>query len=492
MVATVTATEIDDVEAKTSLIAFGRRKLGLPLYGWQCNAIEPFDQSSERLVMTSLCTPNGSGKSSFVIPTLALGWLALYPKGKVVITSADGKQLDEQVMPSLETHRAKFPTWNFIERKIRTPTGGSLVAFTTDEPGRAEGWHKLDDLDGPLLVICDESKSIPEAIFKAIDRCTYNGLLLTSSPGKMEGTFYESQFKKELDFVRIRIGLKDCPHITQDKIDRIIAKYGPNSPYTRSALHGEFIEIFEGQPVYYAYNSQVHEFDKLPWPQGATLSVGMDVGTHNASCIAAVKQDNTGRTHIWLMREIILEGSDTDRQCVELLKVLANEFPFWNKGLPICPQTLFFCDPAARNSAFTSRGPNSSALRVINSHGIFPGMKTGVHLQPRIATLNRLLQQNYTIQNGTTKTVWQFRINKTKCPVLARAMAGAYRYPAKDQPGYGSDLPLKGALCGHVDHVADSAAYLIINVLDIAEEHHTSSMTTAREQMSNPEPARRI
>lgn len=228
--------------ADPSFIEFSEETLGLKLYDWQEDAVTAFDEANVQLVQVSLATPNGSGKSAVVIPTLALGWLALYPRGRVVLTTADGKQLDGQVMPALESHRAKFPHWKFIEREITTPTGGRFVAFTTDDAGRAEGWHKLNDDDGPLLIIADEAKTIPDAIFSAIDRCTYNAILLTSSPGHMVGRFYESQFKPDLGYIVIRIGLKDCPHITQDKIDRIVAAHGRNSAFARSTLDGEFME----------------------------------------------------------------------------------------------------------------------------------------------------------------------------------------------------------------------------------------------------------
>lgn len=481
---------VSDLALDTSFITFAEEELGLSLYDWQCKVLEPFDHASNRLTQVSLATPNGSGKSAVCIPALVLGWLHLYPRGRVVLTTADGKQLDGQVMPAIESYRSKFPAWKFIEREVVTTTGGRFVAFTTDQAGRAEGWHKLDDDEGPLLIIVDEAKTVPDDIFAAIDRCTYNAILYASSPGKMSGRFYDTQTRADLGFIRIAIGLKDCPHITQDKIDRIIAQHGPNSPFTRSALHGEFIEIFDGDPVYYAYSAEVHEFDHLPWPTGALLAAGMDVGTHNASVIAAVKEDKNHHTHIWLMREIILTGSDTDRQCVELLKVLAREFPFWNSGGIICPQSLFYCDPAARNSAFTSRGPNASALKVIHSHGIFPGMKIGLGLQPSIATVNRLMQQNHLTSDE--RVVWHFRIDKKKCPVLADALRGRYRYPSKDQPGYGNDLPLKGTLTDHVDHPCDAARYLVANVLDIAPEQHQVGMRTNRPVMTNPEKSRTI
>lgn len=486
---TATETDISLIEAETSLIAFAEGTLGIPLYDWQAATLEPFDHASEKLVQVTLATPNGAGKGTVIIAALVLGWLNMYPKGKVVLTSADSRQIDSQVMLAIESHRAKFPEWKFLEREIYTPTGGMFVAFTTDQAGRAEGWHKIDDVEGPLLMIVDEAKTVDEGIFSAIDRCTYNAVLLASSPGKMAGRFYRSQHEPELGYERIAIGLKDCPHITQDKIDRIIAAHGANSPFARSALHGEFVEIFDGDPVYYAYNRDAHEYDSLGWPRGALLCVGIDVGTHNATCIAAVKQDKEGRTHVWVMDEIILTGSDTDRQSVALLTRLENSFPFWNKGGAVCPQTLFFCDPAARNSAFTSRGPTSSALKVLQSHGIFPGYKIGLQLQPSIATVNRLLQGNYI---SGERTRWLFRIDATRCLNLIDGLRGRYRYPAKGEPGYDSDKPLKGELCEHVDHGQDAMRYLVSNILDIALETHSPGMRSNYPESSNPEPARSI
>ncbi len=315
----------------------------------------------------------------------------------------------------------------------------------------------------------------------------------------MFGRFYDSQAKPELGFHRIKVGLLDCPHITQDKIDRILAKYGPNSPYTRSTLHGEFIETYAGAPVYYAYNQQYHEWEDLAWPKGAICAVGMDVGTRNTSVIAAIKEDRQKNLHVWVMREIILIDSDTDRQAVELLKVLANEFPFWNSLSEICPQTIFFCDPAARNSAYTSRGANSSALSVLNSHGIFPAFKIGLGLQPSIAVVNRVLQQHHMVDvvdftTGDKKrsAVWHFRIDKDRCPDVCDGMRGRYRYPAKGEPGYGKDEPLKGLACEHADHSQDGLRYMMNGIIALAEENHLGGMKAANAGRENPESARTI
>lgn len=280
--------------------------------------------------------------------------------------------------------------------------------------------------------------------------------------------------------------------------DTILLPYAKNPAMIERMLWGRYADAFDGSAVLYAYRPEYHESRNLGWPRGATLVVGMDVGTNNASVISAYKVYN-GHLYFWTLREIVLTGSDTDRQCVELLKVLANEFPFWNTASDICPQTLFFCDPAARNSAYTAQGPTSSALKVLQSHGIFPGMKTGVHLQPSIAACNRLLTQRHEVETTATvenpdgkATIWHFKIDADKCPILKRGHSGEYRYPSLGEPGYGNDQPLKGALCNHVDHVEDSWRYSIINVLDIAQETYGPGMTTNMPAVSNAEPKRTI
>ena len=210
----------------------------------------------------ALCTPNGAGKSERVVASLALWWLAAHPRAKVVITTRDSKQLDNQVFPAIRRHEGTFPGWKFVKRRVTTPSGGRCVLFTTDEPGRAEGWHKEDDSQGPLLIIVDEAKSVPDLIFQAIDRCTYNALLYVSSPGVTAGRFYDV-FSKDLGFQSLRIGLKDCPHIPAERIDDVIRTYGADHPFTLSTLHGEFMEQ-DGENMFVIPPSAVRQLYECP------------------------------------------------------------------------------------------------------------------------------------------------------------------------------------------------------------------------------------
>jgi hypothetical protein len=120
-----------------------------------------------------------------------------------------------------------------MERHIVSPTGGEIVAFTTDEPGRAEGWHH-EIPDKPLLMICDEAKSIRHDIFEAIDRCSFNALLLISSTGRNSGEFYKAMRGMIPHFKSRKVSLKECPHVDPQRIADVEAKYGAQHPFVMS------------------------------------------------------------------------------------------------------------------------------------------------------------------------------------------------------------------------------------------------------------------
>lgn len=237
------------VELLSTPVGFCEGVLGYPkLYGWQCDVLQPFMFASgleARLVQVAVMSPNEGGRSSLLVSGIATWWLAMHRRGKVGITTADQKQLNEQILPALELNRAKMPGWHSVQSpyyRLLTPEGGRLIAFTTDDAGRVEGLHKGDDVEAPLLWIVDEAKNVKQEIFTGVDRCSYNAKLLSSSPGLKRGVFFNAFTKDKAQYVSISAGLKDCPHISKDKVDRIIATYGIDHPFTRSSIFGEFMD----------------------------------------------------------------------------------------------------------------------------------------------------------------------------------------------------------------------------------------------------------
>ena len=93
-----------------------------------------------------------------------------------------------------------------------------------------------------MFFVVDEAKTVPDEIFDAIERCTLQFCIYLSSPGKPSGQFYRC-FHEEKDlFCPMVVTAFDCPHISQERIDRILARVGGNEddPYYRSVVLAEF------------------------------------------------------------------------------------------------------------------------------------------------------------------------------------------------------------------------------------------------------------
>jgi hypothetical protein len=58
--------------------------------------------------------------------------------------------------------------------------------------------------------------------------------------------------------------LKDCPHISPDKVKRIIDKYGENHPFTRSCVFGEFMEQDDADSFVIPHSSVMQCRDNPP------------------------------------------------------------------------------------------------------------------------------------------------------------------------------------------------------------------------------------
>lgn len=246
------------------VLAFAEVGLGVPLYPWQHKILAAIDTCSQLdRIKIAASAPNGAGKSERVVGIAILRWLNKHPRGRVILTSADSKQIDSQIMPALQQHRAKFPAWEFLGRSIRTHDHGFFLSFTTDEPSRAEGHHK--SVVSPLLIIIDEAKSVDQQIFQAFDRCTFNVQLLVSSPGLKQGRFYDAfTTHREQFLLTEQVGLQDCPHISKERIRDVIDTYGETAPFVRSTIFGEFMSEDESQPMCVNYEKLMTTINHPP------------------------------------------------------------------------------------------------------------------------------------------------------------------------------------------------------------------------------------
>ena len=120
----------------------------------------------------AMVAPNGSGKTSLSIAPAILCFLTYFPRGQVPVTSSSWMQVEKQLFPALRRYMDNpfFDGWTFNKTEIRTPEGGFAVGFSTDNAGRAEGWHpKISPDVDPVFYVLDEAKTIQDFYKEAVD-----------------------------------------------------------------------------------------------------------------------------------------------------------------------------------------------------------------------------------------------------------------------------------------------------------------------------------
>ena len=359
-----------DREAYRDVVSFVEGGLELGLYDWQAQVLDVIDYGgSKSRLKIALVAPNGSGKSERIVAPSVLRWLERYPKGRVIVTTADAKQLDSQVMPALRAYAGKFPAWTFLHREIRTPEGGFALAFVTDEAKRAEGHHAHQD--SPVLIIVDEAKSVEAPIFEAIDRCSFSVLLLISSPGLKAGRFYDAFTKYRGAYVCFEVGLTDCPHVGQERIRDVEATYGAEHPLTRSTLYGQFMDYDQETSFLVDYGRLRGLIDNPPNARLVNESVAFcDFAGGAAENVIAIRRGNRlERLICWHERDSV---AGVGRFIMEFRKYGLSATQIWgdNGGggqmmidmlgsLGWGINRFNFGEPAIRDDIYTSRGAES-------------------------------------------------------------------------------------------------------------------------------------
>lgn len=226
---------------------FAYFQLGMKsLYDWQIECLEAVGLQEFGGPPVAVAAANGSGKTAKVVAAAICWFLSRFPRGQVIVTSGSFRQVEKQLWPALRVHQRRFPGWTFLQTELKTPEGGFALGFSTDDPGRAEGWHpKVDGSEDPVMIIVDEAKTVPDGVFEAFDRCTRLFQLWVSSPGKPWGQFFEAFHSLRKFFWTRKVRSDECPHIDPAKRDRDLEKYGPDHPLYRSMHLAEFTEDAE-------------------------------------------------------------------------------------------------------------------------------------------------------------------------------------------------------------------------------------------------------
>ena len=222
------------------------RSIGIDPYPWQTAVLADIVPIGSR---TALKAANGSGKTTSIVSSAVIWHATAFEKSTTVLTSGAWRQVRDQLFPAIQRHKGSLPGWEINASDFTAPNGSRCIGFSTDDPGKFEGWHADDHTKSPLLIIVDEAKSVKPEIFQAKSRCQPTRELLISSPGGSIGPFYDSFHKLSHLYNTHTVTSYDCPHISKEWINEQIEEYGIDHPLVRSMIFAEFMDMGEDGTV---------------------------------------------------------------------------------------------------------------------------------------------------------------------------------------------------------------------------------------------------
>ena len=227
---------------KFQLENFPELFLGFTPYQWQKDVLGALNKKGCRVALKAA---NGSGKTSIVAASAVVWHLLRFPESLVVSTAGVYRQVEDQLWPRIRKYVTGLGGtevgWEVFSSELRYVNGARAIGFSTNDAGKFEGWHKQGPSEN-LLMIVDEAKTVPDAIFEAIERCQPSRLLMMSSPGGTGGAFYKAFTKEAHLWQTYTVTAFDCPHLSKEWIAEQIEKWGANHPLVRSMIYGEFME----------------------------------------------------------------------------------------------------------------------------------------------------------------------------------------------------------------------------------------------------------
>lgn len=324
------------------------------LHDWQIQFMKDFALSThtkEKPFQAVVQACNSSGKDKYIIAACAV-WLCMrYREVECPITSSSGNQLDNQTGAHIDRlcHQANAvfgKLWKINYRyyefqhvgELGQPMPSKLKLFATDEAGKAEGYHPVD-AGKKMAIFTSETKSIPEDITSALERCTgFTHRVDASSPGLPAGYFYNTCMSgspreditdiKSLNSTQVilyKVTAYQCNHITNSEIERIASKLpgGKNNVVFKSSIMAEFGTTDEMVVI---PSSFVHRAiaGKVEWIQEEHNTGGLDLSDGGAETVLAVRN---GNKLIGLEAFRFEDSEDT-------IEYLQEKFKFYNLNHP--------------------------------------------------------------------------------------------------------------------------------------------------------------
>jgi hypothetical protein len=268
---------------------YAQARLGMKLHPKQAAVLKDLYQPGSRVLFRC---GNEVGKTSHVATAMILYHCEILG-GLAVSTAGVRRQVEKQLVPSLKSYSHLYPGWRFNDDGIMVKGVPRYVGFTAADQGTFQGFHNLD---GPLLIILDESAAIKDDILLAAEeRCNPTRLLIMGSPLDPRGLFYKyatelAKFYKQHKLLQTECTKEKGYWLEQETIDRKLAKWGPEHPIVLSSVFAEFALSVQGGLL------SLREWDNClenpPQARGEGRHAFLDFAAGGAENVLAVARGN--------------------------------------------------------------------------------------------------------------------------------------------------------------------------------------------------------
>lgn len=196
---------------------------------------------------------HGVGKSH-ALARLAIAFLVLYPKSKVITTAPTWTQVEKILWSELRTavRMAKVPIGGtLLTTELRMDDDWFALGMSTDEVDRLQGFHAPS-----VLVIFDEASGIPAPLWEAADSLmvgVHSRWVVVGNPLEPSGPFFQC-FQSGSAWKNLTISCEEAPNVVagHEVIPGLVSKawvdakqgeWGRESPLYASRVLGQFPSI---------------------------------------------------------------------------------------------------------------------------------------------------------------------------------------------------------------------------------------------------------
>ena len=293
--------KVDDItvlaDALSTASGYATVKLGMKPHPTQAAVMDSV--FSAKRTRTSFLCGNSIGKTSVVAATCILYGLDILGC-RVISTAAVFRQITEQLIPNLKAYAHLFPAWRFLDNAISINGVNQYLGVASTSEGDFQGFHGNDAKK--LLLIVDEASAVQENIFRAIDRCNADYLLVMGSPLDPAGVFYDIRTNPKFKSIfnhfhlsQLQCLKKDGYWIDDTSIDEMVLKWGRYHPLVLSSIYGEFATDSENSIITLsAYEKCINSPPKyIPNPN--IKRVGIDFAAGRAESVMFLLEGNRTR-----------------------------------------------------------------------------------------------------------------------------------------------------------------------------------------------------